>query len=92
MSYLVAGFLLAIFYLRNRNLSLGEYTLWGLFALLIPALGPFLVILSRPGKRSQPPPNLRGAYPKGRPRRQGRDLFSPRETGEVRGGTKELIQ
>ena len=55
VSYLFASFFLAIFYLRNRNLSFGEYTLWGLFALLIPALGPFIVILSRPGKR--PPSN-----------------------------------
>gem|GEM_PF-760794 len=51
MSYLIASFLLAIFYLRDRNLSFGEYTLWGLLALLLPALGPFLVILSRPGTR-----------------------------------------
>ncbi|MCP4139915.1 MAG: hypothetical protein GY755_06440 [Chloroflexi bacterium] len=51
-SYLLASFLLAIFYLRDRNLSFGEYSLWGLLALLVPALGPFIVILSRPGKRS----------------------------------------
>ena len=51
--YLVASFLLAIFYLRDRNLKFGEYALWGLFALLIPALGPFIVILSQPGKRSR---------------------------------------
>jgi hypothetical protein len=50
-SYLLASFLLAVFYLRNRKLSFGAYMLWGLFALLIPALGPFWVILSRPGKR-----------------------------------------
>ena len=50
--YLIASFLLAIFYLRDRNLKFGEYALWGLFALLIPALGPFIVILSQPGERS----------------------------------------
>ena len=49
--YLLASFLLAIFYLRDRNLSFGEYSLWGLFALLLPVLGPFIVILLRPGKR-----------------------------------------
>jgi len=53
LSYLIIQFLLAIFYLRGRNLSFGEYTLWGLLALLIPALGPFLVIVSRPGQRSK---------------------------------------
>jgi len=47
--YLLASFLLAIFYLRDRHLSFWEYTLWGLFALLFPVLGPFLVILARPG-------------------------------------------
>ncbi len=52
-SFLIIQFLLAIFYLRGRKLSFGEYALWGLFALLIPALGPFLVIVSRPGQRSR---------------------------------------
>ena len=51
-SFLIIQFLLAIFYLRGRKLSFGEYALWGLFALLIPALGPFLVIAFRPGQRS----------------------------------------
>jgi hypothetical protein len=46
---LVAMYVLAMFYLRRRPLTLGQFTTWGLFALLIPALGPFLVILSRPG-------------------------------------------
>ncbi|MDP2976616.1 MAG: hypothetical protein Q8N45_10455, partial [Anaerolineales bacterium] len=42
-------YILAMFYLRRRKISLGEYTFWGLFALFVPALGPFLVIISRPG-------------------------------------------
>ena len=46
---LVAMYLLAMFSLRRRSLSLGQLIAWGLFALLVPALGPFLVILSRPG-------------------------------------------
>lgn len=41
--------LLAAFYLRRRELSWWAYLLWGLVALLIPILGPFLVIASRPG-------------------------------------------
>jgi hypothetical protein len=47
--FLIAEFLLAIFYLRRCQLQFCAYTLWGLFALLVPVLGPFLVILSRPG-------------------------------------------
>lgn len=47
--FLVAMYILAMFYLRRRKISLGEYTFWGLFALFVPALGPFLVIISRPG-------------------------------------------
>ena len=46
---LIAMYVLAMLYLRRRNLRLGAYLFWGLFALSIPALGPFLVILSRPG-------------------------------------------
>lgn len=46
---LVAMYVLAMFYLRRRPLTLGQFTAWGLFALLVPALGPFLVILNRPG-------------------------------------------
>jgi hypothetical protein len=46
---LVAMYILAMFYLRRRPLTLGQFTAWGLFALFIPALGPFLVILNGPG-------------------------------------------
>jgi hypothetical protein len=47
--YLVAMFVLAFVYLRRRPLTWVQFAAWGLFALLIPALGPFLVILARPG-------------------------------------------
>jgi len=43
--------LLAAFYLHRRELTIAEYVGWGLLALLLPLLGPFLVILSQPGKR-----------------------------------------
>jgi len=50
---LVAGCLamalLSIFYLRSRKLPLLGYILWGLLALLVPLLGPFLVIACKPG-------------------------------------------
>lgn len=41
--------LLAALYMRRRELSSGAFILWGLLALLVPLLGPFLVILSHPG-------------------------------------------
>jgi len=41
--------LLSIFYLRSRKLPLLGYILWGLLALLVPLLGPFLVIACKPG-------------------------------------------
>jgi hypothetical protein len=46
---LFAMYILAMLYLRRRLLTLGQLTAWGLLALLIPARGPFLVIVSRPG-------------------------------------------
>jgi hypothetical protein len=36
--------------LRRRTMSTQEYLLWGLLAVLLPVLGPYLVISSRPGK------------------------------------------
>jgi hypothetical protein len=47
--YLVAMFVLALVYLRRRPLTWVQFAAWGLFALLVPALGPFLVILAHPG-------------------------------------------
>ncbi len=42
--------LLAAFYLRRRELSPMAYAAWGLFALIFPLVGPFLVIWLRPGE------------------------------------------
>lgn len=42
--------MVAIFYLRQRKLSTMAYLLWGLFAVVVPVLGPYLVIISRPGE------------------------------------------
>ena len=53
---LVAMYVLAMFSLRRCPLTLGQLTSWGVFALFIPALGPFLVILTRPG---DPPRRIR---------------------------------
>lgn len=41
--------LLAAFYLRQRQMPLRAYLAWGLLALFLPILGPFLVIWVRPG-------------------------------------------
>lgn len=51
--FLVAMYVLAMLYLRRQPLTFSQYTLWGLFALLVPALGPFLVILLQPGISAQ---------------------------------------
>ena len=44
--------LVAILYLRQRRLSPLGYACWVLVALLIPLIGPFLVIISRPGEKN----------------------------------------
>ena len=52
--YFVAAFGLALAYLRRRRMSLRAYALWVSFALLVPALGPFLVIAVQPGGGPRP--------------------------------------
>jgi len=42
--------LIAAFYLRRRLLSLPQYFAWGMLLVFVPFLGPFLVILLRPGR------------------------------------------
>ncbi len=42
--------LIAILYLRKRKLSTLAYVLWGVLAVLLPVIGPYVVIASRPGK------------------------------------------
>jgi hypothetical protein len=41
---------LAILYLRRRELTIMESIGWGLLIVLLPLLGPFLVIVYQPGK------------------------------------------
>jgi len=50
---LVAMVVLAMLYLGLQRLTFSQFMLWGLFVLLVPALGPFLVILLQPGKSDQ---------------------------------------
>lgn len=47
---LVAMSVLALLYLRRCSLTWIQFAAWGLVAILVPALGPFLVIVSQPGK------------------------------------------
>jgi hypothetical protein len=41
---------IAAFYLRSRSLTLAQYLGWGLVMILVPFIGPFLTILSHPGR------------------------------------------
>ena len=51
--YATAAFIAAFFYLRYRRAGFLEYVLWGIVALVLPVLGPFLVIAARPGPRKR---------------------------------------
>jgi hypothetical protein len=46
--------IIAVFYMRERRLTLLAYIGWGLTIALIPLVGPFLVILMQPGIRREP--------------------------------------
>jgi hypothetical protein len=48
--WLLAMSLLVVLYLPKRKMSFAAYLVWGLLVSLLPALGPFLVIQSKPGK------------------------------------------
>ncbi|MDW8227595.1 MAG: hypothetical protein RMJ60_07335 [Anaerolineales bacterium] len=49
--FLFAMYVLALVYLRRRPLTRAEFACWALFALLLPLLGPFLVLIMRPPLR-----------------------------------------
>ena len=48
---LFALYALAILYLSRRPLTPIQFAAWGLFALLVPVLGPFIVLLTHPGQK-----------------------------------------
>ena len=48
--FLISIFLVSLSYLRRRKMSKLAHAFWGMFALLLPAFGPFFVIAYRPGK------------------------------------------
>jgi len=41
--------MLAILFLRGRQLSMQGYICWGILALMLPVIGPYFVIAYRPG-------------------------------------------
>jgi hypothetical protein len=43
--------MLAAFSLRRRELPIRVYAFWGLVAVLIPLIGPFIVIWIQPGNK-----------------------------------------
>ena len=47
---LVIMAILALVFLHHRRLPLMEWLGWGLLALAVPAIGPFLVLVIRPGQ------------------------------------------
>jgi hypothetical protein len=49
---LVGMAILAALFLRTRRLPFSSFLRWGLLALFVPLLGPFLVILSNPGSKN----------------------------------------
>lgn len=50
--------LFALFYLAQRRMNWIAYIGWGMVAIIIPVLGPFLVISNHPGEwRSDPFPS-----------------------------------
>jgi hypothetical protein len=66
---------LALMYLRRRRMTSRAHALWGIFALLVPVLGPFLVIAAQPGGRR---PRPRGDAQGPVQRSQSLRRFSPR--------------
>jgi len=56
---------LAVLYLRQRRMSRAAYLAWGLLAILLPLVGPFVVMTRQPGRRRIP-------VARGKPRRRHR--------------------
>jgi hypothetical protein len=66
---ILAMALLALFYLRQRRMSIVAFCCWGMVAILLPVLGPFLVIVNRPGEWHPDP------FPSTRLRQNIRQVF-----------------
>ncbi len=42
--------ILAVLSLRTRKMPTASYIAWGMFAILLPLVGPFIVLLAHPGE------------------------------------------
>jgi uncharacterized membrane protein YukC len=51
LACLIGMAILAALFLRKRSLSIPAYLGWGLLIILVPLIGPFLVILLQPGTK-----------------------------------------
>jgi len=51
LACLIGMAILAALFLRMRSLSIPAYLGWGLLIILVPLIGPFLVILLQPGTK-----------------------------------------
>ena len=51
--YAAGAFILSLFYMRYRRLTLLEKAFWGAVSLFLPVFGPFFVIAARPGPRKR---------------------------------------
>ena len=49
--YLILIYAVSLLFLSRRKMSPTAYVLWGILALLLPAIGPFFLIAYRPGER-----------------------------------------
>ncbi len=78
--------LLALLYLGQRRLEWRHYCFWGILALLVPILGPFLVIHNRPGRWRIPPVNVPPFS------RQGLRILSGRIYANVDAGCRRLAK
>jgi hypothetical protein len=47
--FIITMAFLGLSYLRRRELETWEYIAWGILVVVVPVLGPFIVIASRPG-------------------------------------------
>lgn len=76
---LVGLAVIAVFYLRGRQLTYWGYIGWGLVAILIPLAGPFIVLLAQPGKKRQVTGIKTPLNPQGQPEpeRGGAENSSP---------------
>ena len=83
--YCVAALGLALTYLRRRRMTSRAQVLLGIFALLVPVLGPFLVIAAQPGGLKPPVRHAGATTPPARPGAASGSGRRPRASGGAQG-------